>query len=144
MGNYRRQGPADPRLLEAMTLALRHRGPDDGGLHVDGSLGLGMRRLSIIDLPGGHQPIGNEDGSIQIVFNGEIYNHVPLRQELSSLGHRFKTRADTEVIVHGFEQYGTAVLDHLNGMFAFALWDSGAQRLFMARDRLGIKPLYFA
>jgi asparagine synthase (glutamine-hydrolysing) len=142
--NYKRQRPADPRLVEAMTLALRHRGPDDSGFYVDGSLGLGMRRLSIIDLPGGHQPISNEDGSIQIVFNGEIYNHGDLRLELASLGHVFRTRADTEVVVHGYEQYGTAVLEHLNGMFAFALWDAAAQRLFMARDRIGIKPLYYA
>src|SRR5437867_7213780 len=101
--NFKRQRPADPRLIEAMTQALRHRGPDDSGHHIAGSLGLGMRRLSIIDLPGGHQPIPNEDGSIQVVFNGEIYNHVALRRELSSMGHQFLSRADTEVIVHGYE-----------------------------------------
>jgi asparagine synthase (glutamine-hydrolysing) len=142
--NFKSQRPADPRLIEAMTLALRHRGPDDSGHHVSGSLGFGMRRLSIIDLPGGHQPMANEDSSVQIVFNGEIYNHVALRRELSSLGHQFRSRADTEVVIHGYEQFGTGVLERLNGMFAFALWDARAQRLFMARDRLGIKPLYYA
>jgi asparagine synthase (glutamine-hydrolysing) len=142
--NFKSERPAEPRLLEAMTLALRHRGPDDSGQYVAGALGLGMRRLSIIDLPGGHQPMANEDGSIQIVFNGEIYNHAGLRQELSSLGHQFRSRADTEVIVHGYEQFGADVLRHLNGMFAFALWDGRTQRLFIARDRLGIKPLYYA
>jgi asparagine synthase (glutamine-hydrolysing) len=124
--------------------ALRHRGPDDSGLLVEGPLALGMRRLSIIDLGGGHQPIGNEDGSVQIVFNGEIYNHRVLREELLSRGHTFRTRSDTEVIVHGYEEFGTAVLDRLNGMFGFALWDARSRRLFLARDRIGIKPLYYS
>jgi asparagine synthase (glutamine-hydrolysing) len=136
--------PADRQVAEAMTHALRHRGPDDSGFLVAGPLALGMRRLSIIDLGGGHQPIGNEDGTVQIVFNGEIYNHVPLRRELEARGHVFRTRADTEVIVHGYEEYGTAVLDRLNGMFGFALWDARAGRLLLARDRLGVKPLYYA
>lgn len=136
--------PAERRVAEAMTHALSHRGPDDSGFLVAGPLALGMRRLSIIDLGGGHQPIGNEDGTVQIVFNGEIYNHVALRNELEARGHVFRTRSDTEVIVHGYEEFGAAVLDRLNGMFGFALWDARAERLLLARDRLGVKPLYYA
>jgi len=138
------QRPVSPAVIEGMTEALRHRGPDDSGFLVEGPLALGMRRLSIIDLGGGHQPIGSEDGSVQVVFNGEIYNHVSLRHDLEARGHRFRTRSDTEVIVHGYEEFGTAILDRLNGMFGFALWDAGARRLFLARDRVGIKPLYYA
>jgi len=136
--------PAEPHLAEAMVHALRHRGPDDSGILLAGPLALGMRRLSIIDIDGGHQPIGNEDGSVQIVFNGEIYNHRELRRDLESRGHIFRTRSDTEVVVHGYEEFGLAVLDRLNGMFGFALWDERARRLFLARDRIGIKPLYYA
>jgi asparagine synthase (glutamine-hydrolysing) len=135
--------PAQAAVAEAMTHALRHRGPDDHGFFFDGPLALGMRRLSIIDLQGGHQPIANEDGAIQLVFNGEVYNHRTLRRELQDLGHTFRTRADTEVIVHGYEAWGEGVLDRLNGMFGFALWDSRARRLLLVRDRLGIKPLYW-
>ncbi|HET6277193.1 MAG TPA: asparagine synthase (glutamine-hydrolyzing), partial [Candidatus Polarisedimenticolia bacterium] len=142
--NFRDDRPADPALVESMTDVLAHRGPDDRGFYFSGPLGLGMRRLSIIDLQGGGQPIGNEDGSVQIVFNGAIYNHRALRRELEGRGHRFRTRSDTEAIVHGYEEYGPEVVQRLNGMFAFALWDASLRRLFLARDRLGIKPLYYA
>jgi asparagine synthase (glutamine-hydrolysing) len=141
--NHRSGAPADRSLIGAMTGAIRHRGPDDDGFHVDGPLALGMRRLSIIDIAGGHQPIANEDGTVQLVFNGEIYNHRALRGDLESRGHQFRTRSDTEVIVHGYEEHGLGVLDRLNGMFGFALWDARARRLVLARDRLGIKPLYW-
>lgn len=135
--------PIDRGLLERMTSALQHRGPDGQGYFVDGAIGLGHRRLSIIDVEGGAQPIGNEDGSLQIVFNGEIYNFVELRKELEGFGHTFKTRTDTEVIVHAYEQWGKGCVERFNGMFAFALWDSNKRELFLARDHLGVKPLYY-
>jgi len=138
------KGLADRRrLLELMTDLLRHRGPDDEGYHVDEMVALGMRRLSIIDLHTGDQPVANEDGSIRLVFNGEIYNFRELRDHLEAKGHRFSSQSDTEVLVHGYEEHGDAVLSLLNGMFAFALWDAREQRLLLARDRLGIKPLYY-
>ena len=130
-------------ILANMISAMRHRGPDGEGQFVAGEVGLGHRRLSIIDLGGGGQPIGNEDGGIQVVFNGEIYNFVELRKELEKAGHRFKTNSDTEVIVHAYEQWGSACVKRFNGMFAFALWDSRKRELFLARDHLGIKPLYY-
>lgn len=133
----------DQDVLFRMKSAIRHRGPDGEGTLVDREVGLGHRRLSIIDVAGGSQPIGNEDGSIQVAFNGEIYNFVELRQELENLGHRFKTRSDTEVIVHAYEQWGLAFPQRLNGMFAFALWDANRRQLLLARDHLGIKPLYY-
>src|SRR5262249_28910873 len=133
-----------PDLLRSMGAILRHRGPDDEGFFLDGPVGLGMRRLSIIDLKTGRQPIQNEDGSLQIVFNGEIYNYQALMQEVLARGHIFSTTADTEVILHLYEELGTECLHRLRGMFAFALWDVKAQTLFLARDRLGIKPLYYA
>jgi len=142
--NHRSGAPAERSLVGAMTEAIRHRGPDDDGFLVDGPLALGMRRLSIIDIAGGHQPIANEDDTVQLVFNGEIYNHRALRADLESRGHRFRTRSDTEVIVHGYEEHGLGVLERLNGMFGFALWDARARRLILARDRLGIKPLYWS
>lgn len=126
-----------------MMAILRHRGPDGEGRFVDGEVGLGHRRLSIIDVDGGGQPIGNEDRSLQIVFNGEIYNFIELRKELEAVGHRFTTRSDTEVIVHAYEQWGKECVRRFNGMFAFALWDSNTRELFLARDHLGIKPLYY-
>lgn len=135
-------------ILRCMTDAIAHRGPDDEGffeaLTRDNaySVGLGHRRLSIIDLSTGHQPIGNEDGSIQIVFNGEIYNFNELRQELLALGHRFATVSDTETIVHAYEEYGDACVERFRGMFAFAIWDRNRERLFLARDRFGKKPLF--
>lgn len=138
------QRPVDPAVAESMAEALRHRGPDDSGFFVEGPLAIAMRRLSIIDLDGGHQPMGNEDGSVLVVCNGEIYNYRALRAELESLGHHFRSRSDTEVLVHGYEEFGAGVLGRLNGMFGIALWDRRARRLLLARDRLGIKPLYFS
>lgn len=129
--------------LRRMCDAIRHRGPDDDGYHVAGSAGLGMRRLSIIDVAGGHQPIFNEDRSLAIVFNGEIYNHLEVRAELERRGHRYATRADTETILHAYEEYGDACVTHLRGMFTIAIWDAPRRRLFLARDRLGKKPLYY-
>jgi asparagine synthase (glutamine-hydrolysing) len=119
-----------------------HRGPDDEGRYIDGACGIGMRRLSIIDLDGGHQPLSNEDGTLWLVANGEIYNFRELRRELEGAGHRFRTRSDCEVILHAYEQYGPSFVEHLNGMFGFALWDVRHRRLLIARDRLGVKPLY--
>jgi asparagine synthase (glutamine-hydrolysing) len=136
--------PPSVRQIEAMCASIVHRGPDDQGIEVRDGVGLGMRRLSIIDLAGGHQPIGNEDGSIKIVFNGEIYNFRELRRELEARGHRFATNSDTEVIVHAYEEFGVRCPDHLNGMFAFAIHDAKRRRVFLARDHLGIKPLYYA
>ncbi|HJS73121.1 MAG TPA: asparagine synthase (glutamine-hydrolyzing), partial [Vicinamibacteria bacterium] len=133
----------DRAVLDAMSRSIAHRGPDDDGSFVDAGLGLAVRRLSIIDVEGGHQPISNEDGSLWIVFNGEIYNHESLRQLLAKLGHRFQTRADTEVVVHAYEEFGADAVRYLNGMFAFAIWDARARKLFLARDRFGIKPLYY-
>jgi asparagine synthase (glutamine-hydrolysing) len=130
-------------LLERMATVIRHRGPDGHGQFIDGEIGLGHRRLSIIDLDGGAQPIGNEDETLQLVFNGEIYNFVELRKELEAFGHRFKTRSDTEVIVHAYEQWGTDCAKRFNGMFAFAIWSVRKRELFLARDHLGIKPLYY-
>jgi asparagine synthase (glutamine-hydrolysing) len=142
-GIYHRDAPVDEKLLRRMTRALTHRGPDDEGYHCRSSIGLGVRRLSIIDLAGGHQPISNEDGRFTIVFNGEVYNYLELRDELMACGHRFATRTDTEVIVHLYEDLGAECLTRLNGMFAFAIWDEAKQELFVARDRLGVKPLYY-
>jgi len=130
--------------IAAMRDVLYHRGPDDAGLYVRGSVGLGHRRLSIIDLSGGHQPLANEDGSITVVYNGEIYNFKELRDELLARGHFFKTRSDTEVIVHMYEEAGAECVQRFRGMFAFALWDAKRQCLLLARDRLGVKPLYYA
>jgi asparagine synthase (glutamine-hydrolysing) len=132
-----------PQLLKTMADTIVHRGPDDEGFYVHGQIGLGFRRLSIIDLSGGHQPLSNEDDSIWIVFNGEIYNYQELRRELLAKGHEFKTKSDTEVIVHLYEEYGRDCVSKLRGMFAFAIWDSGNRTLFLARDRVGIKPLYY-
>lgn len=130
-------------VLDRMCRVIRHRGPDDQGMWVEGGVALGMRRLSIIDLAGGHQPLSGCGDSATIVFNGEIYNYRELQQELEGRGHRFRTHSDTEAIVHAYEEYGTACVDHLRGMFAFALWDKRAQKLFIARDRVGKKPLYY-
>ena len=133
----------DPALLETMAACLRHRGPDDSGIYIspDGRVGLGHRRLSVIDLAGGRQPMANEDGSIRIVFNGEIYNFPELRRRLVESGHRFATNSDTEVILHLYEEHGVDCVLHLRGMFAFGLWDEPRRRLLLARDRLGKKPL---
>ncbi|MBI1839315.1 MAG: asparagine synthase (glutamine-hydrolyzing) [Verrucomicrobia bacterium] len=133
----------DKDLLHRMTLSLRHRGPDGDGIYIDRAVGLGHRRLSIIDVAGGAQPIGNEDNTIQVVFNGEIYNYLELHDDLCKRGHRFRTKSDTEVIVHAYEEWGEECLLKFNGMFAFALWDQRQQILLIARDHLGIKPLYY-
>lgn len=135
--------PAEPTIARAMNRALIHRGPDDEGFYFKGHVALGMRRLSIIDLAGGQQPICNEDQTIWVVFNGEIYNYAALRQTLLQRGHTLRTNSDTEVIVHLYEEYGDELVQHLNGMFGFALWDERRQRLLIARDRMGEKPLYF-
>jgi asparagine synthase (glutamine-hydrolysing) len=137
------EAPVDRELIDRMTNVIRHRGPDGAGSFLSGYVGLGHRRLSIIDLSGGSQPISNEDGSIQIVFNGEIYNFLELRQELGRKGHVFSTQSDTEVIVHGYEEWGKDCVSRFNGIFAFALWDANRCQLFLARDHLGVKPLYY-
>ena len=139
----RGRADADRALLQRMTDALFHRGPDGDGFHYAPGVGLGHRRLAIIDLATGDQPVFNEDRTVCVVFNGEIYNYQPLVAELTDRGHVFRTRSDTEVIVHAWEEWGEACLDHFNGMFAFALWDAGREALFLARDRLGEKPLYY-
>jgi len=133
---------AQPEIWR-MCDAIRHRGPDDWGTFIEGGLGLGMRRLSIIDLAGGHQPMGNEDENLQVVLNGEIYNHEELRRDLVARGHQFRTRSDTEVLVHLFEDEDERMLQRLRGMFAFAIWDRRRQRLFVARDHFGQKPLFY-
>jgi len=134
----------DQALLARMNDALLHRGPDEGGLHAEAGVGLGHRRLSIIDLSSGHQPLFNEDGSVAVVFNGEIYNFGDLSKELIAAGHTFRTHSDTEVIVHAWEQWGEDCVRRFRGMFAFALWDRNRQTFFLARDRLGKKPLYYS
>ena len=143
-GFVRLDRPAQRSLVEAMCDQIRHRGPDDEGVYVDGGCGIGMRRLSIIDLSTGHQPISNEDGSVWIVFNGEIYEYQELRADLMARGHRFQTSSDTETLVHLYEQEGVEGLKRLRGMFAFAIWDARQSRLLLARDRFGKKPLYYA
>lgn len=132
-----------PGVASRMTGAIRHRGPDDDGHYCDPRIAMGMRRLSIIDVAGGHQPIPNEDESLWIVYNGEVFNHAAVREQLEAAGHRYRTRSDTETILHAFEEYGEECVQRFRGMFAFAIWDSRRQRLFLARDRLGIKPLYY-
>ena len=136
--------PEERARVPFMRDVIRHRGPDDEGLFVDGCAALAHRRLSIVDLAAGHQPLANEDGTIWIVFNGEIYNHADVRTELEAAGHRYRTRSDTETIVHAYEQWGDACVERLRGMFAFAIWDAPRRRLLLARDRLGVKPLYWA
>lgn len=138
------QASVDRAVLGRMNHTMIHRGPDDEGYHVQGSIGLAMRRLSIIDLDSGRQPITNEDESLWIVFNGEIYNYPELMQDLISRGHRFRTRSDTEVILHLYEEMGDQCVTRLHGMFSFAIWDSNQRRLLLARDRLGIKPLFYS
>ena len=135
--------PADQRLVKNMARTLQHRGPDDENFYFDKNIGLGHRRLSIIDLENGRQPMHNEDSTIWLVSNSEIYNFIELRQELKSKGHTFFTESDTEVIVHLYEEMGERCVEKLVGMFAFALWDQRRRRLFLARDRFGIKPLHY-
>jgi asparagine synthase (glutamine-hydrolysing) len=140
-------GSTDPtiskEILERMNQSIQHRGPDDDGFYVSDHIGLASRRLSIIDLESGKQPISNEDGKIWIVFNGEIYNYRELRKYLDKHGHEFRTNSDTETILHLYEEFGTECVQHLNGIFAFAIWDGRSQELILARDRMGIKPLYY-
>jgi asparagine synthase (glutamine-hydrolysing) len=143
--NFETGAPADPGVIERMTGTIVHRGPDDAGIHVDGPLGLGFRRLAIIDLsPAGHQPMSDQQGTVWVTFNGEIYNFMDVRRELEAHGHVFRSQCDTEVIVHGYKQWGDAVLDRFNGMFGLAIWDVPQRRLMLARDPMGIKPLYYA
>jgi asparagine synthase (glutamine-hydrolysing) len=144
-GLYRPGGePAPFRLIKAMTDALAHRGPDGEGQFIDGAVGLGHRRLAILDLtPAGSQPMTAPDASVVVTYNGEIYNHLELRHELEALGYRFRSRTDTEVLLHGYRAWGLNVVPRLNGMFAFALWDAGRRELHLVRDRFGIKPLYY-
>jgi asparagine synthase (glutamine-hydrolysing) len=140
---FDRQRQVEEFVIDRMRHAARHRGPDDTGLYLNGNVGLGFNRLSIIDLAGGHQPLSNEDGTVWVVFNGEIYNFQSLHKELENRGHRFRTHSDTETIVHAWEEYGEACVEKLRGMFAFAIWDERRQVLFAARDRIGIKPFYY-
>ena len=135
--------PVSEREIRRMSDAIQHRGPDDWGVFVEGGTGLGARRLSIIDIAGGHQPMANEDGTVVVVMNGEIYNYPELRPQLEAAGHRFRTRSDTEVLLHLYEQYGEAMLGKLRGMFAFALWDRTRRRLLLGRDHFGQKPLFY-
>ena len=141
--NFERREPVDPEMLRRMTRSIAHRGPDDEGYFLSGPLGLGFRRLSIIDLAGGHQPMSDADETVWVVFNGEIYNFKELRAELEQQGHQFRTRCDTEVIVHGYKEWGTGVFGRLNGMFGLAIWDVRLQRLVVARDAMGIKLIYY-
>ena len=130
-------------VLTRMRDVIVHRGPDDAGLYVRRNIGIAHRRLSIVDVTGGHQPMANEDGTIRVVFNGEIYNHTDLRPGLQAAGHCYATSSDTETIVHLYEEQGVATAERLSGMFAFAIWDENRERLVLSRDRLGIKPLYY-
>jgi asparagine synthase (glutamine-hydrolysing) len=141
--NFIRRQPVEPDTIRRMTESIRHRGPDDEGFFVAGPVGLGFRRLSIIDLTGGHQPMSDAEETVWVIFNGEIYNYRELRAELQSKGHQFRTNSDTEVIIHGYEEWGTDVFNHLNGMFGLAIWDAPNERLVVARDAMGIKLIYY-
>jgi asparagine synthase (glutamine-hydrolysing) len=136
--------PISPVILRKMTDAIAHRGPDGEGFYIDSFVGLGNRRLAIIDLsPAGHQPMVTQDGRYALTYNGEIYNFQELRAELEALGHQFHSRTDTEVVLHAYAEWGEGSLEHFNGMFAFAIWDKERQELSLARDRFGVKPLYY-
>ena len=139
----RREGAPDPRVLERMRDVLRHRGPDDRGVFLDGNIGLGHQRLSIVDVSGGHQPMLSDDENLCIVYNGEIYNHPTLRRHLERDGCRYRTRCDTETILHLYARHGFRTPRYLRGMFAFAIWDRVRRELLLARDRFGVKPLYY-
>lgn len=140
---FKEKHPVSSQTIKKMTDSIAHRGPDDEGYHISDSIGLGFRRLSIIDLSGGHQPMSDQEKSVWVIFNGEIYNFPELKNELKGYGHTFQTRSDTEVIIHGYKQWGTDVLNHLNGMFGLAIWDEKKKRLILARDRMGIKIVYY-
>ena len=135
--------PPDRAWLQGAADRIRHRGPDDEGFFAEPGVGLAFRRLAIVDVETGHQPLSNEDGSIWIAFNGEIYNHAELRVQLEAKGHRYRTHSDTETLVHAYEEWGPDFVKRLNGMFGFAIWDRPRRRLFVARDRVGIKPVYW-
>src|SRR2546428_2956331 len=141
--NFNRQDSVERSILRRMTETMVHRGPDDEGYFVSGPVGLGFRRLSIIDLASGHQPMSDAEETVWIIFNGEIYNYKELRGELQSKGHQFRTNSDTEVIVHGYKEWGTEVFNHLNGMFGLAIWDVQKEHLILARDAMGIKLVYY-
>jgi asparagine synthase (glutamine-hydrolysing) len=141
--NFLRHEPVERDTIVRMARSIAHRGPDDEGFFIAGPVGLGFRRLSIIDLAGGHQPMSNSEGTVWIIFNGEIYNYKELRAELQSKGHQFRTNSDTEVIIHGYEEWGADVFNHLNGMFGLAIWDVQKERLILARDAMGIKLIYY-
>src|SRR5205809_4880142 len=141
--NFARNEPVEPATIRRMTGTIVHRGPDDEGYFISGPVGLGFRRLSIIDLAGGHQPMSDAEETVWVIFNGEIYNFKELRSELEGLGHSFRTKSDTEVIIHGYKEWGTEVLNHLNGMFGLAIWDVEKKRLVVARDAMGIKLIYY-
>ena len=141
--NFKNHQPVDHETIHKMARSIAHRGPDDEGFYISDSIGLGFRRLSIIDLSGGHQPMTDSQGKVWVVFNGEIYNFPELKNELENYGHTFKTRSDTEVIVNGYLQWGTEVFEHLNGMFGLAIWDTRKKKLILARDRMGIKLVYY-
>jgi asparagine synthase (glutamine-hydrolysing) len=143
-GTLSRNGPIEAGLIERMCATMEHRGPDSRGVFTDDGIALGVQRLAVIDLESGDQPIFNEDRSIVVVANGEIYNYRELRDELARAGHRLYTHSDTEVIVHLYEELGESCVDRLRGMFAFALWDRRERRLLLARDRVGKKPLFYA
>lgn len=140
---FKEKHPVSLQAIKSMNDSITHRGPDDEGYHISDSIGLGFRRLSIIDLSGGHQPMSDREKSVWVIFNGEIYNFLELKKELEGYGHIFQTRSDTEVIVHGYKQWGIDVLNHLNGMFGLAIWDEKNKRLIIARDRMGIKIVYY-
>lgn len=144
VADIQQQRSIDEALLTKMNDSQTHRGPDGFGLHREPGIGFGHRRLAIIDVASGHQPLFNEDGKVVVTYNGEIYNFRALMKELKTLGHEFRTHCDSEVIVHAWEQWGEACLERFRGMFAFAIWDANNRTLFLARDRLGIKPLYYA
>src|SRR5881394_4605245 len=141
--NFVRNEPVEPEIVRRMADSIAHRGPDDEGYFFSGRLGLGFRRLSIIDLAGGHQPMSDAEETVWVILNGEIYNFKELRAELEQRGHHFRTRSDTEVIVHGYKQWGADVFNHLNGMFGLAIWDVRNERLVVARDAMGIKLVYY-
>src|SRR5213595_1037524 len=141
--NFERREPVERETIVRMARSIAHRGPDDEGFFIAGPVGLGFRLLSIIDLAGGHQPMANSERTVWIIFNGEIYNYKELRAELQTKGHQFRTNSDTEVIIHGYKQWGTDVFNHLNGMFGLAIWDVRKERLVVARDAMGIKLIYY-
>src|ERR1700746_2574138 len=141
--NYSSGEPVDSDVLRRMTRSIAHRGPDDEGFFIAGPVGFGFRRLSIIDLAAGHQPMSDAEQTVWVIFNGEIYNYRELRRELQNKGHQFKTNSDTEVIVHGYKEWGTQVFDRLNGMFGLAIWDVRKNRLVVARDAMGIQLIFY-